>query len=138
MRAIFFRIAMLDSIVITARNSQYIVINKKLTSVNVNFQKITFFWRRWGFAYLFTINWKQSWCNFLYIDVTWCYSRVMSPEVPAQNGLAAHQRTQSLDSMSSGHSSGSGSGSGTTPARRKNTVKPYEEVEMEQPLQPYR
>ncbi|KAJ9584843.1 hypothetical protein L9F63_020810, partial [Diploptera punctata] len=47
-------------------------------------------------------------------------SRIMSPE-----GFL-HQRTQSLDSMSSGHSSGSGDTSG---GRRRMTVKPLDEPE---------
>jgi hypothetical protein len=58
----------------------------------------------------------------------------MSPEVPLQSSFG-HQRTQSMDSMSSGHSSGSGgaqdgsiSGS-TLPFRRRITVKPLDEPE---------
>jgi hypothetical protein len=56
----------------------------------------------------------------------------MSPEVPASPGAFLHQRTQSMDSMSSGHSSGSGSGSGSgntdvIVGRRRVTVKPLDE-----------
>ncbi|XP_069693476.1 uncharacterized protein mdu isoform X3 [Periplaneta americana] len=59
-------------------------------------------------------------------------SRMMSPEVPAGPGAFLHQRTQSMDSMSSGHSSGSGSGSGNADVivgRRRVTVKPLDEPE---------
>jgi len=55
---------------------------------------------------------------------------MMSPEVPAGPGTYLHQRTQSMDSMSSGHSSGSGSGSGNADMiinRRRITVKPLDE-----------
>lgn len=52
-------------------------------------------------------------------------SRIMSPE-----GFL-HQRTQSLDSMSSGHSSGSGDTGG---GRRRVTVKPLDEPEEDQAL----
>jgi hypothetical protein len=58
----------------------------------------------------------------------------MSPEVLAGPGSFLHQRTQSMDSMSSGHSSGSGSGSGhadVTLGRRRITVKPLDEPEDE-------
>ncbi|CAB3380718.1 Hypothetical predicted protein [Cloeon dipterum] len=61
-------------------------------------------------------------------------SRVMSPEVPLQRHFG-HHRTQSMDSMSSGHSSGSGGHqdvSMTGPifsVRRRITVKPLDEPE---------
>lgn len=60
------------------------------------------------------------------------YSRVTSPVGPA--GMTSHHRTQSLDSMSSGHSSGSGTVSHsdlclTRPERRQTfgPVKPIDE-----------
>nr|XP_018902914.1 PREDICTED: uncharacterized protein LOC109034307 isoform X2 [Bemisia tabaci] len=65
-------------------------------------------------------------------------SRVMSPEV--EMGGQIHQRTQSMDSMSSGHSSGSSSGLSShldcsyvsVNARRRGiTVKPLDEPEEE-------
>ena len=59
----------------------------------------------------------------------------MSPEVLAGPGTFLHQRTQSMDSMSSGHSSGSGSGSGpadVTVGRRRITVKPLDEPDDEE------
>lgn len=62
-------------------------------------------------------------------------SRMMSPEVLAGPGSFLHQRTQSMDSMSSGHSSGSGSGSGNTDVivgRRRITVKPLDEPDDEE------
>jgi len=62
-------------------------------------------------------------------------SRMMSPEVLAGPGAFLHQRTQSMDSMSSGHSSGSGSGSGhadVTLGRRRITVKPLDEPDDEE------
>lgn len=59
----------------------------------------------------------------------------MSPEVPLQ-GSFGHHRTQSMDSMSSGHSSGSGGvqdvslpGTTSLPFRRRITVKPLDEPE---------
>jgi len=61
--------------------------------------------------------------------------RMMSPEVLAGPGSFLHRRTQSMDSMSSGHSSGSGSGSGhadVTVGRRRITVKPLEEPDDEE------
>jgi len=60
---------------------------------------------------------------------------MMSPEVLAGPGSFLHQRTQSMDSVSSGHSSGSGSGSGhpdVTLGRRRITVKPLEEPDNEE------
>lgn len=66
-------------------------------------------------------------------------SRMMSPEMPGNQNVASsgfsHHRTQSLDSMSSGHSSGSGSAShtdlaglsGNRSGRRGITVKPLDE-----------
>jgi hypothetical protein len=60
---------------------------------------------------------------------------MMSPEVPAGPEAFLHQRTQSMDSMSSGHSSGSGSGSGNTDVitgRRRITVKPLDEPDDEE------
>jgi hypothetical protein len=60
---------------------------------------------------------------------------MMSPEVLAGPGSFLHQRTQSMDSMSSGHSSGSGSGSGhpdVTAGRRRITVKPLDEPDDEE------
>lgn len=65
------------------------------------------------------------------------HSRIMSPEVPAGPEAFLHQRTQSMDSMSSGHSSGSGSGSGsgnidTITGRRRITVKPLDEPDDEE------
>ncbi|PNF17158.1 hypothetical protein B7P43_G09085 [Cryptotermes secundus] len=62
-------------------------------------------------------------------------SRMMSPEVPAGPEAFLHQRTQSMDSMSSGHSSGSGSGSGNIDmiaSRRRITVKPLDEPDDEE------
>ncbi|XP_059491001.1 uncharacterized protein LOC132205754 isoform X2 [Neocloeon triangulifer] len=59
-------------------------------------------------------------------------SRVMSPEVPLQRPFG-HHRTQSMDSMSSGHSSGSGGPNDSSlpvlPVRRRITVKPLDEPE---------
>jgi len=63
-------------------------------------------------------------------------SRMMSPEVLADPESFLHQRTQSMDSMSSGHSSGSGSGTGhadITVGRRRITVKPLDEPDEEIP-----
>jgi len=60
---------------------------------------------------------------------------MMSPEVLAGPGPFLHQRTQSMDSMSSGHSSGSGYGSGhaeVSVGRRRITVKPLDEPEDEE------
>jgi hypothetical protein len=60
---------------------------------------------------------------------------MMSPEVLAGPESFLHQRTQSMDSMSSGHSSGSGSGSGQPEVilgRRRITVKPLDEPDDEE------
>ena len=60
---------------------------------------------------------------------------MMSPEVLAGPGSFLHQRTQSMDSVSSGHSSGSGSGSGhpdVSVGRRRITVKPLDEPDDEE------
>nr|CAD7403171.1 unnamed protein product [Timema poppensis] len=56
---------------------------------------------------------------------------VMSPEVPTQSDFL-HQRTQSLDSLSSGHSSGSGFNPENFSSRRRVVVKPFEEPDQEE------
>ncbi|CAG2054974.1 unnamed protein product [Timema podura] len=56
---------------------------------------------------------------------------VMSPEVPTQSDFL-HQRTQSLDSLSSGHSSGSGFNPENLSSRRRVVVKPFEEPDQEE------
>ncbi|XP_063220501.1 uncharacterized protein LOC134529878 [Bacillus rossius redtenbacheri] len=57
--------------------------------------------------------------------------QAISPEVPVQSDFQ-HHRTQSVDSTSSGHSSGSGGLSEGIVVRRRIVVKPFEEPQDEE------